>query len=776
MQLKFQLNPAWRRQLSPADRRLWLLWSVGLRIHVRANPLWEIAIYWKRLLAICVVSGAVFYFGAVTALYARWKRLPENRVTWTAIASAPWRWEELRVLRGETAVAAGLRALRERRFSEALFSLRAGVARSPRNVDGRLALAELLGAAGDTTEAIRLLEEGVRLMPGTDLLLRALTGVYANGGAWRRLGTLLDEQLSEEHAAKLTPAVRQRLLLQRAAVWLETGRAEEALQVVRSSKANATGAEARQWLQHELVALRRLGRTDEAAALYAAPETRAMPRGGPGVELAIARELSDIRAVETALRQLKAIDSGGLDSLLTAYRTWHELGRTTLRLAATEEIMEFKGQDELALQRFAKLLVELGLKDQLEQLRLAAVGQRFNAFAFDVGLTEIALAEGRWDDALRSLAAWEFAIDRLPGNQRAYPDLIRRLTRSAASANTGEIAALLAHAEAMRGLLPPGVYLQSVRLLERAGRPAVALDLVRVALRRYSFNDELVDQEARLARVVAAQVSVAEQKPARRSEVGAPAFEVALKEIDSAVARGELDAAMSQIRAWKAASPTPDRAQERAIGLRESRVGLLRDDPAAARFVIRRFLERNPGAEDALTLLALAQELQAAGKPAAAQLLQTEVATARLSAPEVAAALEAQGFAGAGLVSAEETRRSLQAAFEARDYDRAAQLVRLVRRAAPEWLPAVEGELAIAELRARALAGQVPSAVLALREILRRTDGTRATAFAFVRELARDGKGEAARALADEAVRLRPGDENAKALSADVEKLLAEKR
>lgn len=772
----FKLNPAWRRQLSPSDRRLWLLWSVGLRIHVRANPLWEFVIYWKRLLAICVVGAGVFYFGAVTALYARWKRVPENRVTWTAIASAPWRWEELRVLRGETAVAAGLKSLRDRRFSEALFSLRAGVARSPRNVDGRLALAELLGAAGETTEAIRLLEDGVRLIPGSDPLLRALTGVYANGGAWRRLGTLLDEQLAEQNAANLTPAVRQRLLLQRAAVWLETGRADEALKVVRANKAGATGSDARQWLLHELVALRRLDRAGEADALYNAPETRAMPRGGPRVELSIARERSDIPAVETALRQLKAIDPDGFESLLIAYRTWHELGRTTLRLAVAQEIMDFKGRDESALQRLAKLLVELGDKDDLEQVRLVAIGQRFNAFAFDVGLTEIALAESRWDDALRSLAAWESGIDRLPGNQRAYPDLVRRLTRAAFSANTGDIAALMSHAESMRGILPPAVYLQSVRLLERAQRPAVALDLVRVALRRYSFNDELVDQEARLARVVAAQVSVAEQKPALRAEVGAPALEVALKEIDSSITRGELDAAMSQIRAWKAASPTPERAQERAIGLREVRVGLLRDDPAAARFVIRRFLERNPGTEDALTLLALAQELLAAGKAAAGQLLQTEVATARLSAPEVASALEAQGFAGAGLVSAEETRRSLAAAFAAQEYDRAAQLVRLVRRASPEWLGAIEPELALAELRARALAGQVPSAVLALRDILRRTDGSRTAAFEFVRQLARDGQAEAARALADEALRLRPGDENAKALGPEVEKLLAEKR
>jgi len=772
----FKLNPGWRRQLSPSDRRLWLLWSVGLRIHVRAIPLWEFVIYWKRLLTICVVGAAVAYFGAAAALYARWKRVPENRVTWTAIVSAPWRWEELRVLRGETAVAAGLKLLRDRRFTEALFSLRAGVARSPRNVDGRLALAELLGAAGETTEAIRLLEEGVRLLPESEPLFRALAGVYAGGGAWKRLGVLLDEQLSPDRAAVLSPTFRQRLLSQRIALWLEVDRPDEALRLLQEHKSEVTGPEARQWLLQEIVALRRLGRTEDARMLYEAPATRSMPRGSPVVELGLAREMTDLPAVETALRQLKAADNTGLESLLTAYRTWRALGRSTLRLAAAGEIVDFKGHDEIALQRFAKMLVELGDKEELEQLRLTAIDRQFNSFAFDVGLTEIALRESRWEDAVRSLAAWETALDRLPANQRTYPELVRRLTRAAFFGNTGDTAALMAHVEATRGTLPPAVYFQSAEMLERAGRAAVALDLVRVALRRYSFTDGLIDVETRLARVVAAQASVAEQKPARRAEVAAPELDAALTEIDSAIARGAFDAAMSQIRAWKASSPTPDRAEERAIGLREARVALLRDDPAAARFLIRRFLERNSGTEDALTLLALAQELQAAGKASAAQLLQTEVATARLSAPEVAAALDAQGFAGAGLVSADETRRSLEAAFAARDYDRAAQLVRLVRRAAPEWLPAIDSELAVAELRARALAGQVPAAVIALRDILRRTDGSRAAAFAFVRELARDAQGEAARALADEAVRLRPGDENTKALAADVEKLLTEKR
>jgi hypothetical protein len=472
---------------------------------------------------------------------------------------------------------------------------------------------------------------------------------------------------------------------------------------------------------------------------------------------------------------LKSADPAGVESLLVAYQTWHELGRETLRDAVQREIMTFHASNEQALQRFAKLQVELGQLEGLERLRFGVAQAKFNLFAFNVGLTEIYLRQGRWADALSSLDSWSAQVEELPERQRGYPEFVRRLVRATVTNNTGEIGALLAHVAAQRGQLPPSVFVTSVGILERAERPAVALDLLRAGLRRYPFVDRLVQEEARLAEVVAALPGAAESRPVARAETVVPELATTLATIDAAIARGAWDEAAAEVRVWKAGSPTPDRAAERAITLRELKIALQRDDVAAARFAVRRFLDRQSDTEAALALLTLATELKTA-RPEAAQLLQTEVATARLSVPEVAAALEAQGFAGSALVSVDEARRRLEAAFAAKNYDQAAQLIRLVRRAAPEWLPTIESELVLAELRARALAREVPSAVLVWRDLLRRHAATRPAAFEFVRALAREGHAEVARALVEDAVRLRPEDEDVRALQSEVERALGEKR
>lgn len=779
LQLSLRFKSGWRRQLTPDDRRFWFLWSVGLRIHLRAQPLWEFVVYWKRLAAISLLLAVASYLALVTAVHYRWKQLPENRVSWSAIASAPWRWEELRVLRGDTAIGHALKQLQERKYSEAMFNLRAGVARSPANLDGRLALVELLLAAGENAEALRLLEAGLKVTPDSERIIRAMLSFYVNSRAWTRLEALTDELMAPGRVPPLTPALRQRLVNHRAGMLIETNRPQDALFVVRANPPAADNPEARDTLRQEIAALVRLGRMDEARARYEAQGgIEAARRGTPLVELSIARLLQDAPAVETALRQLKVSDPMGVESLLIAYQTWHELGRETLRDEVEREYVRFHGTSEVRLQHLAKLLVELNQAGALERLRLFAMSKRFNQFAFDVGRTEIHLQRGDWAEAVKSLSSWEGLIDSLPEPQRRFPEFVRRLARTLASTNTGEASALVAHAEAVRGFLTPGNYLKAIAMLDQAGRQETALELARVGLRRQMHADALVREEARLAAIVAEQKqAVASQKapvrPAASEE--APEFAAILSAIDEAITRKTYDAAIAQIRAWRAATPAPEREQDVAIGLREVHATMLRDDPSAARFVLRRYLDRFTEADHALKLLALADELRAAGAASAAQALQSEVAAQRLSQPEIVAALESRGFGGSALISAEETRRSVAAALEAKDYDKAVQIARLVRRAAPEWLGSVEGELTMAEFRARVLSRQVPAAVILWREILRRSDGVRTSAIEFVREVATAGN-DAARTLANEATRLHPDDEAIRTLREDVERLLGEKR
>lgn len=777
MKLEVNFKRGWSRKRLPGDRRLWLLWSIGLRIHLGANPLWEFVIYWQRLAAFTGALLVAGYLGLVTAVHYRWRQLPENQVTWLDLANAPWRWSELRRKRGETSIALGLKQLEAKKYAEALFNLRAGLARAPENMKGRAALVELLAAFGEPKEAFRVVEEGRRIDPQAEALIQMTLGFFSGTRSWQRMIEFTDEMLAANRRPPLDDTLRQRLVNQRADALLQLGRVEEAVNYLAQQPGQPGTPGRRDALRLRVIGLLRLGRGAEAQALFDAEGGRDAARSGPPhVELAIAKELGDVAGVETALRQLKASDELGVDSLLIAYQTWQEMGRSTLRDGAEHEIIMFHRDKEFVLQRFSKLLVELDNLPALERLRLTAMGRGMNTFAFDVGITEILLRRGAFADAQRRVVQWEGLLSALPTGQRNFPELVRRTVRAAALGGSGDGTALLAQLETMRGSAGPQIYLRTISTLEAAGRPALALDVARLGLRRLDTTDELIAVEARLAREAAASLAVAKPAEAAAPE---PVDETnALSALDAALARQDLSAAQSLLRAWKSAHAAPTREDERVFGLREIRLALLQQDGPAVRQLVRRYLERQVAAEDALTVLALAAEVGAAGKSGAVTAAQAEVAAVRLNVPEVAAALSAQGYSGdsGSLASAEAARRALSDAFARQDYDKAAQLVRSVRRAAPDWLGEVAPELAFAEVRARALGGQIPAASLALRELIQRAAVMKPQAYDFIRQLARDGRHEAAKALLDEAVRLRGSDEEVIALRAEVAQLLSTKR
>lgn len=744
---------------------------MGFRIHVRAVPLWEFVIYWKRLLAIVATLAVVGYFTLVSAIHWRWRQLPENRVRWVDLALAPLRWDELREKRGQTAIAAGLRELEQKSFGPAVFNLRAGLARAPGEVRARLALSEIYALSGDAAEAIKLVEQGLTYAPAAEDLIGRLFLYYTNMGAWSRQLAFADELLAPDRRPPLPPELRARTVHQRVASLIELRRPAQALAALEAEPALPDGPLARERLRWHLTALAQLGRIEEARTLYAARGGAARARRGePGIELQLARGVGDVGAIETALRQLRVAQPESIEPYLVAFRTWQELGRVTLAEAVALEIVDLFRGDEVAFQRFAKLLVELERRQLLERLRRVAGQARMNPFAYDVGLTEICLRRAQWEEAMKLTATWEGQIGALPEAQRVYPELVRRWVRAAAVGGSGEVAALLTQLETHRGRFGPAVFLQVGRVLEAADRGPAAWEVARLGARRFEMNDELRATETRLAAQEAARPSVAAAPGPARRATGTAEFEAAVHDIDTALAAGQLDGAAATLRAWKAAMPTPSREEEHALALREVRLNALRQDVPAARFVIRRFLDRFAATEDALLLLALAKELKQSGRPTAAELIQTEVATARLSQPEVAAALAEQGLSGdnSALVSAAETRRAIDDAFARGDFAKVPQVVRLVRRAAPDWLSDLAPELALAEMRARALTDELPAATIAVRELVLRTGQVRAQLLATIRLVAREGKPEVARALAEEVVRLAPADDDAKALVAEL--------
>lgn len=766
LQFRVQFEPRWRRQRSPDDRRFWLLWSIGFRIVLRAEPIWEFTVLWKRLALLVAVFGVGGYFGLVSFVHWRWQQIPDNRVRWIDLALAPVRWEQLRHKRGETALITGLRELEEGKIGSAVFNLRAGLARAPDNVPARLALSEVFALSGDANEAIKTVEQGLAHVPLSSELIGRLFLYLSNSGAWSRQVALADELLSSKRQPALPPELRDSVTRQRVVALLKLGRAAQALAALDALPPAGTADGRRDALALRLQTLQQLGRTDDARALYQKiGGDNPAERGSPNTELAIARYGGDAAAVESALRRLRAANPDSIEPFFTAFRTWHELGRTTLSEAVAAEISNLYARDENALQRFSKVLVELERAATLQRLRAAMARQRFNPFACDVGLTEIALRRGQWDDASALLAQWDGKVQELPDAQRVYPEFVRRLARVALVGGSGDVAALLAHLESQRSRISPVNYVAALRILEQAGRVPAAREVARLSVARYDGNDELRAVEARLATLEAVRTSVV-AAPAARAARGSAEFDATLHDVDAALGAGRLDAAAAALRALKSSLPTPSRDEEHAVALREIRLACLQGEGATARFMVRRYLDRFSGADDALALVALAAELKQAGRKTTAELLQNEVATARLAQPEVAAALAGQGFSGdnSALVSADETRRSIEEAFTRGDFAKVPQIVRLVRRAAPDWLGDLAPELALAEMRARALSSELPSASYALRELLLRPGQARAPIWATLRLVARDGRPDAAQALAEQAVRIVPDDASAQDL------------
>ncbi|HLP24713.1 MAG TPA: hypothetical protein VK477_03470, partial [Acidobacteriota bacterium] len=178
MKLTLKLNSAWRRELPPADRRIWLLRSIALRFDRGSKLSCTCEVMWKRLLLLAVTTAVALYLLATSALYFWWDRVPGNQVTWIDVALGPVRSEQLRQKRGDSAIAAALDRLRERDGVEAYYGLRSGLARSPGNAAGRVALARLLVGA-DPQAALKLLEDGLAHSASDLELLRTLFAVYS---------------------------------------------------------------------------------------------------------------------------------------------------------------------------------------------------------------------------------------------------------------------------------------------------------------------------------------------------------------------------------------------------------------------------------------------------------------------------------------------------------------------------------------------------------------------------------------------------------------------
>ncbi len=767
MKFTLKLNPAWRRHLPPGDRRIWLLRSIALRLDRGMKLACTAEILWKRLLALAAGSFVLVYLLAASALYYWWDRVPGNQVTWFDVVLAPVRSEQLRQKRGDSAIAAALIRLRERDGVEAYYGLRAGLARSPANAAGRVALARLM-LGGDPQGALTILENGLAYSPSDLELLRTLFAVYTAQQARAAALATTEKLLASAQPPPLDATARLWVIQTRAALLLagrEPASAEQALALLPPEMDAAPESRSRYLRFNALV---QLGRYDDARRLLPDFPTASGEAARAAADLAIAA--GDAAALESALTRLKAAAPGQPTPLIFAFNAWHQMKRLSLRDRTEAEFFSFFGASDAALQLFAATAVNLELPDVVRRTEQVAMANRLSPFAFRVHLTELALRRGDVDEAFRRLREWEPTIETLAPTQRFYPEFVRRLARASVPGGEAQSGGLVNHLGELRGRATVGMYELAVKVLARAGNWVGSRDVVDLGLRRYPASDPL--RRLRPEIVAAAEKQGAEKAAATHvSAAETPALvpataAEALARLDAALAIEAFGTAGDLLRAIRVARPAWLDSAATDLARRETELAVLAQDLATARVRVHTYLERPRPEADLLTLVQLAERLARRERLGEARLLRDEIlamqpgdavgrAFERLALPDDLAAVSA---------TADATFAEIHRALRQSRAEDALRLIEHVRQKSPPWLADARAEFGVAEVRVRLALDQRPRALVALKEVVIRPGASRAAAFKLVRQLLAEGRPDTAQLFAREIARLLPDDKAAATL------------
>lgn len=776
MQLHFKFNPSLQRVLEPGDRRLWLLRSVALRIERQANPLWRFEIYHRRLFIGLAALGLAGWLVAVTALFFWLDRQPHNQVGWFDLA-APWRWTGLRAKRGDTAVLGALDAIKTGDYTTAFYNLRVGLSRSPGNVEGRLTLARLM-AGYEPAQAVALMEEGLKHSAGDPKFVAGLLGFYAVFQIQSHGLEVVEGLLLAARASPLPDETRRTLERARVGLLLQLGRQTEATAAFAAiaPPADAAGQAALAALEVEL--LQRTGRAAEARArldrLLAAPVI-ASATWRQAAEVAVA--LGDADLLQSALRRLKAETPDKPGPYLLGFQAWHRMKRLSYRDAAEQEYYRlFRGNDG-ALQALAALAVNLDLPDVVARAQRVAAGSRLSQFAFQVHQTELHLRRGEIEAATRQLRAWENNIDTLKTLQRFHPEFIKRLTRAAFAGTPDQVTFLLAHLTAARGQAQVPVYQLAATVLQQAGNPAGAAEVVRGGLQFYPRSEPLLVARQQLAESLAATASV----PAADKEPGSPPVGLILLPATAGQARQQLDTLLQQdslvaardlARAIRAQKPAWLALIETELTAREVELAYLALDQIASRTAARAALDRHRGESDVLQLVQVVQRLAARGRLEEARLLAEEIGAAPAATVRVQQALRALNLAddvAAAVATPSQALAALDRSILAQEWAQADRLLKHLRDKPPAWLAAGAPEVKVREVQVRLGLDQRPVALAALKELVIKGGASRSAAFKLVRDLLARDEQEPALVLAREIGRLLPDDPAAARLVREAE-------
>ncbi|GAB5559599.1 MAG: hypothetical protein SynsKO_12460 [Synoicihabitans sp.] len=447
------------------------------------------------------IATSVYLVAAVSWFFVLNQR-PYNYVTLVDCVLAPIRWDEIRRKRGDAYIDEGLASLQERKWSDALHQIRAGLARSPDNWKGRQNLALFLVAAGRTDQGIDLLIEGFELRYQGREAMELLVKLCMQGEAIDPLLGALDQSIAHTSPA----AVRDRdwLIDQKCRVLMLANRHADTLAWVDEQEGMTE-------VRHEsrVVALIELGQFDEAKeALTAWAKGSGALGGVRRLEVRLARERGDLAAMREALAQMR-------DSSPTLPEPW-----------IYSIVQEFlAGEPEAANEAMSRYLLRFdGNVDSLvatavplQQIRAWELLDRLLAHIDSKGIQnsdiervriEAAIKRKRYARAAELIAELETLISEPTAGDQRWFEVVEAWT---ADLQTGSKATREALITTLRNHPVNLSFLRDIATeSENLGRENTALAIWDLASALFGMNPGPMTEANRLRKIVGDEVTVAE--------------------------------------------------------------------------------------------------------------------------------------------------------------------------------------------------------------------------------------------------------------------------
>ena len=612
----------------------WYFGLFGIYDRVEGEPGSGLAISIRGFLAWLAGIAVVGYFAAAAALVLWLDRNPYNQVSYVDALTLPIRWQNFQKLRGQSLIAEGRADMKAGRWADALFRLRAGLARDPGDLTARLLLAQFFVATNQRPLARRTLNEGLSVtFPGRTYLEAVISmAAYAEDYA-----TI--ENVAERYLPGLTAAAHARsrrwLTERRLQNLIESGQGERVISFTQTERVvpEATLNELR------VLALLKLGRTQEAVHQL----QRWLERSPSDAEVVTrllvraTREAGQIEAMDRALAEMIARSPGSPAPFVYRVVQLTLAGRTE---AAREALDDY-------FRRFGA---------SAENLRLVADPLASIKAATELGrIVEVAREQGFATRGLRLLQAQAFLLDGSPGEAKrilgllGYEDSSANtkvgILRPAGTSNPRVVAFeqatqawLLVLAEA---LVSPAPAAQSalleamakrpstiaslreiVLILRRAGRTETAEAVLRRAEGPYPENPWIQAQLSELATAARMAIDKVGVRPTEGTVIGEKPF---FAQLSANLASGNWGTAQKLVKELRAAKPPPTWLQQRdsELLLAQMRIEYGLQDRLAMLISAKLYLDGD--VRRSLATLEFAQEIHAAGAKNDALLLVREV-------------------------------------------------------------------------------------------------------------------------------------------------------